>query len=75
TCFQRCVGLDGINAIWSTTYDLDQAKGTDYHQRFRKFLGEVQRQDLMCAGAMTDVKGDRSLAPWKQADNPNEICW
>src|SRR5512146_109786 len=68
TCFQRCVGLDAINAIWAATYDIDQAKGTDYHRRFRKFLEEVQRQDLMCAGAMTDVKGDRSLAPWKQAD-------
>jgi 4-hydroxybutyryl-CoA dehydratase/vinylacetyl-CoA-Delta-isomerase len=68
TCFQRCVGLDAINAIWSTTHDVDQAKGTDYHQRFRRFLERVQREDLMCAGAMTDVKGDRSLPPWKQAD-------
>jgi 4-hydroxybutyryl-CoA dehydratase / vinylacetyl-CoA-Delta-isomerase len=68
TCFQRCVGLDAINALWSTTYDIDQAKGTDYHARFRRFLERVQREDLMCAGAMTDVKGDRSLPPWKQAD-------
>ncbi len=68
TCFQRCVGLDAINAIWAATHDTDQAKGTDYHQRFRKFLAVVQGEDLMCAGAMTDVKGDRSLAPWKQAD-------
>jgi 4-hydroxybutyryl-CoA dehydratase/vinylacetyl-CoA-Delta-isomerase len=68
TCFQRCVGLDGVNAIWSVTYEMDQARGTDYHERFARFLERVQRQDLMCAGAMTDVKGDRSLAPWKQAD-------
>ena len=68
TCFQRCVGLDGLNAIWSVTYEMDQAKGTDYHARFRKFLERVQREDLMSAGAMTDVKGDRSLPPWKQAD-------
>jgi len=68
TCFQRCVGLDGMNAIWSVSYEIDQAKGTDYHQRFRAFVARVQREDLMCAGAMTDVKGDRSLAPWKQAD-------
>jgi 4-hydroxybutyryl-CoA dehydratase/vinylacetyl-CoA-Delta-isomerase len=67
-CFQRCVGLDGINAIWSATYDIDQARGTDYHARFRRFLQRVQREDLMCAGAMTDVRGDRSLAPWNQAD-------
>jgi 4-hydroxybutyryl-CoA dehydratase/vinylacetyl-CoA-Delta-isomerase len=68
TCFQRCVGLDAVNAIWAATYDIDQARGTDYHRRFRAFLENVQRQDLMCAGAMTDPKGDRSLAPWKQAD-------
>jgi len=68
TCFQRCVGLDGINAIWSVTHEMDQAKGTDYHARFRKFLERLQREDLMSAGAMTDVKGDRSLPPWKQAD-------
>jgi 4-hydroxybutyryl-CoA dehydratase/vinylacetyl-CoA-Delta-isomerase len=68
TCFQRCVGLDGINAVWSVTYEVDKAKGTDYHARFRRFLERVQREDLMCAGAMTDVKGDRSLPPWKQAD-------
>jgi 4-hydroxybutyryl-CoA dehydratase/vinylacetyl-CoA-Delta-isomerase len=68
TCFQRCVGLDAINAIWAATYEIDRAKGTDYHSRFRKFLERLQREDLMSAGAMTDVKGDRSLAPWQQAD-------
>jgi len=68
TCFQRCVGLDGINAIWSVTYEVDQAKGTDYHGRFRSYLERLQREDLMAAGAMTDVKGDRSLPPWQQPD-------
>jgi 4-hydroxybutyryl-CoA dehydratase/vinylacetyl-CoA-Delta-isomerase len=68
TCFQRCVGIDGINAVWSVTFEMDQANGTDYHARFRRFLERVQREDLMVAGAMTDPKGDRSMAPWKQAD-------
>jgi 4-hydroxybutyryl-CoA dehydratase/vinylacetyl-CoA-Delta-isomerase len=68
TCFQRCVGLDGINAIWSVAYEIDRAKGTEYHARFRKFLERLQREDLMSAGAMTDVKGDRSLPPWQQPD-------
>lgn len=68
TCFQRCVGLDGLNAIWSVTFEIDRAKGTDYHARFGRFLARVQREDLMSAGAMTDPKGDRSLPPWKQAD-------
>ena len=34
TCFQRCVGMDAINALYSVTYDIDQAHGTPYHQRF-----------------------------------------
>ena len=68
TCFQRCVGLDAINAIWSVTYDIDGAKGTEYHGRFREYLLRLQREDLMAAGAMTDVKGDRSLPPWEQPD-------
>ena len=68
TCFQRCVGLDGLNAIWSVTFEMDRKDGTDFHARFRRFLERVQREDLMSAGAMTDTKGDRSLAPWKQAD-------
>jgi 4-hydroxybutyryl-CoA dehydratase/vinylacetyl-CoA-Delta-isomerase len=68
TCFQRCVGLDGINAIWSVAYDIDQAKGTQYQRRFREYLLRLQREDLMSAGAMTDPKGDRSLPPWQQAD-------
>lgn len=68
TCFQRCVGLDAINAIWSVTYEMDRAKGSSYHDRFKRFLTRIQREDLMVSGAMTDVKGDRSLPPWKQAD-------
>ena len=67
-CFQRCVGLDGINAVFSTTYEIDQKHGTDYHQRFREWLKYVQQNDLCVQGAMTDVKGDRSVAPSKQAD-------
>lgn len=68
TCFQRCVGLDGINAIWSVAYEIDKAKGTQYLPRFTAFLQRLQREDLMSAGAMTDVKGDRSLPPWQQPD-------
>ncbi|MFH1169764.1 MAG: 4-hydroxyphenylacetate 3-hydroxylase family protein [Chloroflexota bacterium] len=68
SCFQRCVGHDGMNAVYSVSYDIDQKMGTDYHQRFRRFLGEVQDKDLMVSGAMTDPKGDRSLSPSQQKD-------
>jgi len=66
TCFQRCVGLDGLNAVYVTTYDIDQKHGTNYHERFKKYLLEVQKNDWMPSGAMTDARGDRSLRPSKQ---------
>jgi len=68
TCFQRCVGLDGINANYSVTCDIDQKIGTDYFQRFRKWLTYIQDENLMVAGAMTDPKGDRSKGPLEQTD-------
>ncbi len=68
SCFQRCVGLDAINALYITTYDIDQKYGTDYHDRIRKYVEYVQKNDLMMAGAMTDVKGDRGKRPHQQAD-------
>ena len=68
TCFQRCVGMDAFNALHSVTYEIDERHGTQYHQRLLAFLTEVQRQNLVVGGAMTDVKGDRSKAPHQQAD-------
>jgi 4-hydroxybutyryl-CoA dehydratase/vinylacetyl-CoA-Delta-isomerase len=67
-CFQRCVGMDTLNALSIVTYDTDQNYGTAYHKRFLKYLEYVQEEDLTCDGAMTDPKGDRSLPPHKQED-------
>ncbi len=67
-CFQRCVGVDALNALSITTYNLDARRGTAYFQRFNRYLAYVQENDLVCDGAMTDPKGDRSLAPHEQAD-------
>ncbi len=67
-CFQRCVGMDAINAVYSTTYETDQKYGTEYHERFIRYLKYVQENDLTVDGAMTDPKGDRGLSPSKQAD-------
>lgn len=67
-CFQRCVGMDAINAVDSVTFEMDQKLGTKYHERFQKFLLNMQEEDWTVDGAMTDPKGDRSLAPSKQAD-------
>ena len=67
-CFQRCVGLDALNALSITTYDIDQQHGTSYNERFLKYLDYVQKKDLVCDGAMTDPKGHRGLPPHKQPD-------
>lgn len=68
TCYQRCVGFDALNAIYSTTYDMDEKLGTDYHKRFLKYLEYIQDEDLIIAGAMTDPKGDRGCSPSQQDD-------
>lgn len=67
-CFQRCVGMDAINAVDSTTFEMDQKLGTEYHKRFTRFLKQMQEEDWTVDGAMTDPKGDRGLPPSKQED-------
>jgi 4-hydroxybutyryl-CoA dehydratase / vinylacetyl-CoA-Delta-isomerase len=67
-CFQRCVGMDAANAIYSTTFEVDAAHGTSYHKNFREYWKMVQEKDLTVDGAMTDPKGDRNLSPSDQAD-------
>ncbi|MBN1498091.1 MAG: 4-hydroxyphenylacetate 3-hydroxylase family protein [Spirochaetes bacterium] len=67
-CFQRCVGMDALNALSITTYDIDAKYKTEYNKRFLKYLEYVQENDLVCDGAMTDPKGDRSLPPHQQED-------
>ena len=68
TCFQRCVGMDAVNSLYSTTFEIDKKFGTPYHERFRKFVKKMQEDNLVIGGAMTDVKGDRSLSPSQQED-------
>jgi 4-hydroxybutyryl-CoA dehydratase/vinylacetyl-CoA-Delta-isomerase len=68
SCFQRCVGMDAFNSVFSTTYEIDEKHKTQYHERFKNFLKYVQENDLTVDGAMTDPKGDRSLPPSKQED-------
>lgn len=67
-CFQRCVGMDAFNAVYSTAYETDEKYGTHYFDHLKQFLAYVQENDLTVDGAMTDPKGDRSLAPHAQAD-------
>jgi len=68
TCFQRCVGMDALNSLHSTTFEIDKKHGTKYHEKLLEFIKMVQHENLVIGGAMTDVKGDRSLAPHEQED-------
>jgi len=68
TCFQRCVGMDAINSLHSVTYEIDEKHGTSYHERFLAFLKQMHQANYVIGGAMTDVKGDRSLPPHQQPD-------
>lgn len=68
SCFQRCVGMDAFNAVYSTTYETDKTHGTDYFNNFKQFMLYVQENDLTVDGAMTDPKGDRALPPHAQED-------
>ena len=68
TCFQRCVGMDAINSLYSVTFEIDERHGTSYHDRLRSFVRYCQEENLVIGGAMTDPKGDRSKGPSEQSD-------
>ena len=68
TCFQRCVGMDALNSLYSVTYEIDEKHKTNYHKRLVEFIKMVQKDNLIIGGAMTDPKGDRSKAPHEQED-------
>ncbi len=72
-CAMRYLSMDGLNALYQTTFRLDAEGGSDardYHARFLAWLEEVQAGDLTVGIAMTDAKGDRSLRPHQQP-NPD----
>jgi 4-hydroxybutyryl-CoA dehydratase/vinylacetyl-CoA-Delta-isomerase len=67
TCFQRCVGWDALNTLYIITGKIAEREGRkEYRDRFLEYLKYVQRRDLALAGAMTDVKGVRTLRPSEQ---------
>ena len=68
TCFQRCVGMDTLNAVFLTTYEIDDKHGTDYHQRFLEYIKLAETHDWIIDGCMTDPKGDRGKRPSEQKD-------
>ena len=62
------IGRDELHALMCATQDLDRARGTDYHRRVLDYVRRFQREQLMTAAAVTDVKGNRGLRPAQQDD-------
>ncbi len=71
-CIQRCMGIDSTNAVYNVSFEADKVKPgeTNYHENFKKWLIRFQNEDMVAAGAQTDVKGDRLLRPAEQT-NPS----
>jgi len=66
--FIRAIGSDSIFASMIVASIVDKMAGTQYAKRVTQFLKHCQEKDLSLAGAITDVKGDRSKHPHEQAD-------
>jgi 4-hydroxybutyryl-CoA dehydratase/vinylacetyl-CoA-Delta-isomerase len=63
------VGADALAALGVVAARMDKQLGTHYVDRVEAYRQHVQKADLGLAGAMTDVKGDRSLHPSKQQEH------
>jgi len=57
-----------MNALSVATKNADMKYGTNYHERWLKYLSYFQENDLVAACAQTDPKGDRRLRPSEQPD-------
>lgn len=62
--FTKDIGADAINAIDIISNMMGNPK---YSDRAASYRAHLQKNDLSVACAMSDVKGDRSLRPSKQA--------
>lgn len=67
-CIQRCMATDTLNAMGVVTKEVDDAKGTRYHDHFLEFLKYYQANDLVGSTSQTDPKGDRKARPHQQKD-------
>ncbi|MFC1824598.1 4-hydroxyphenylacetate 3-hydroxylase N-terminal domain-containing protein [Thermodesulfobacteriota bacterium] len=64
----KFTGIDGLNAVGIVCKRMDKELGTNYYPRVEAYRKYLQETDIALAAlCMTDVKGDRSLRPSKQA--------
>jgi 4-hydroxybutyryl-CoA dehydratase/vinylacetyl-CoA-Delta-isomerase len=62
----HCMGIDALEASRVVADRMDNRLGTHYVERVESYRKFLQKNDLGITGAMTDVKGDRSLRPSRQ---------
>jgi 4-hydroxybutyryl-CoA dehydratase/vinylacetyl-CoA-Delta-isomerase len=65
----HCMGIDALAAVTVVGNRMDQKLGTRYAERVEAYRKYLQTTDLGITGAITDVKGDRSLHPSKQVQH------
>ncbi|MBI5829139.1 MAG: 4-hydroxybutyryl-CoA dehydratase [Chloroflexi bacterium] len=65
--FIKEIGSDSLNALHIVCEALDRDRGTTYSARVAAYRAHCATNDLALAGAITDVKGDRSKRPSEQA--------
>jgi aromatic ring hydroxylase len=64
------MGQDAITALAVCTKEIDETKGTHYHQRFLDFMRDYQQNDVAGCCAQNGSKGDRLKKPADQ-ENPD----
>jgi len=62
----KLVGNDVLSSLTIISRRIDRKLKTNYSERVEAFRKHLLKNDLTVAGAMTDVKGDRSLRPSDQ---------
>ncbi|MFA5527617.1 MAG: 4-hydroxyphenylacetate 3-hydroxylase N-terminal domain-containing protein, partial [Peptostreptococcales bacterium] len=45
-----CAGWTGLNVLWAVTQEVDEAHGTNYHERLKKYFEYVEENALTIAG-------------------------
>ncbi|MCC6190043.1 MAG: 4-hydroxybutyryl-CoA dehydratase [Anaerolineales bacterium] len=65
--FIKAIGSDCLNALHVVCAAVDDKCGTSYSARVADYRALAAGADLALAGAITDVKGDRSKRPSEQA--------
>lgn len=74
-CIQRCMGIDGTNAIYNVSYEADKVnKGaTQYHDNFKKWLTRFQTEDLHRLLRPDGCEGRPASPPGRPAES-GRVC-